>query len=173
MEASTLPWKPWKRPLEAGEATMEAVEAFMEAMETSVEHVLFLRLLFAGKKVLLLRGGEILLFARCTNPWPTHICLTNMTCERSRAIGTICPTPKTLHLQLSALPLATRPLATARPCYARPTNQPSVSLATQRPTSLNSASGEHEKLLPGTARALSRKVENRKKVQIPPMNFAR
>ena len=42
-----------------------------------------------------------------------------------------------------------------------------MSPATQRPTSPNSASGGHEKPLPGTARALPRKVENHKKVQIP------
>ena len=70
-------------------------------------------------------------------------------------------------MKLSALPLATRPLATARPCHARPTRQPSVSPATQRPTSPNSASGRHEKPLPGMARALSRKVENRKKSPNP------
>ena len=56
----------------------------------------------------------------------------------------------TVHLQLSALPLATRPLATAHPCHVRPTHQPSVSPGTQqRPTSPNSASGEHEKPLRG------------------------
>ena len=92
-------------------------------------------------------------------------CLTNITCERSRASRAIRPTLKTVHLQLSALSLATRPLATARPCHARPTQQPSVSPAMQRPTSPNSASGGHEKPLLGTARALPRKVENRKKVQ--------
>ena len=68
------------------------------------------------------------------------IYLTNITCERSRASGAIRPTLKAVHLQLSALPLATRPLATARPCHTRPTRQPSVSPATQRPTSPNSAS---------------------------------
>ena len=92
-------------------------------------------------------------------------CSSN-TCERSRASGAIRPTLKTVRLQLSAL--ATRPLATARPYHARPTHQPSVSQAIQRPTSPNSASGGHEQPLPGTARALPRKVENRKKVQIPP-----
>ena len=100
-----------------------------------------------------------------------NIELNNMTCERSRASGTIRPTLKTVHLQLSALPLATRPLATARPCHARPTHQPSVSPATQRPTSPNFASGGHEKPLPGTARALPRKVENRQKTQIPPSSW--
>ena len=94
-----------------------------------------------------------------------------MTCERSRASGTIRPTLKTVHLKLSALPLATRPLATARPCHACLTHQPSVSPATQRPTSPNSASGGHEKPLPGMARALPRKVENCKKVQIPPSSW--
>ena len=95
------------------------------------------------------------------------ICQTITTCERSRARATIRPTLKTVHLQLSALPLATRLLATARPCHAHPTQQPSVSPATQRPTSPNSASGGHEKPRPGKARALPRKVENRKKMQIP------
>ena len=114
--------------------------------------------------------------ARCTtHTMPSQgadqadvICPTNITCERSRASGAIRPTLKTVHLQLSALPLATRPLATARLCHARPTHQPSVSPATKQPTSPNSASGGHEKPLPGTARALPRNVENRKKVQIPP-----
>ena len=97
------------------------------------------------------------------------MCLTNITCERSRASGAIRPTLKTVHLQLSALPLATRLLATARPCQARPTHQPSVAPATQRLTSPTSASGGYEKTLPGTARALPHnKVENRKKVQNPP-----
>ena len=95
-------------------------------------------------------------------------CSSN-TCERSRASGAIRPTLKTVRLQLSAL--ATRPLATARPYHARPTHQPSVSQAIQRPTSPNSASGGHEQPLPGTARALPRKVENRKKVQIPPSSW--
>ena len=58
-----------------------------------------------------------------------------------------------------------------RPYHARPTHQLSVSPATQRPTSPNSASGGHEKPLPGTARALPRKVENRKKVQTPPSSW--
>ena len=98
-------------------------------------------------------------------------CLTNITCERSRASRAIRPTLKTVHLQLSALPLVTRPPATARPCHARPTHQPSVSPATQQPTSPNSASGGHDKPLPGTARALPRKVESRKKVQIPPSSW--
>ena len=98
----------------------------------------------------------------------TLICLTTITCDRSRASGAIRPTLKTVHLQLSPLPLAIRPLAMARPCHARPTHQPSVSPATQRPTNPNSASGGHEKPLPGTAIALPRKVENSKKVQIPP-----
>ena len=100
-----------------------------------------------------------------------YICPTNITCERPRACGAIRPTLKTVHLQLSALPLATRPLAAARPCHARSTHQPSVSPATQRPTSPNSASGGHEKPLPGTAGALPRKVGNRKKVQIPPSSW--
>ena len=96
------------------------------------------------------------------------LCQPNITRERSRASGTIRPTLKTVHLQLSALPLPTRPLATARPCHARPTHQLLVSPATQRSISPNSASEGHEKPLPGTARALPQKVENRKKVQIPP-----
>ena len=100
-----------------------------------------------------------------------EIRVTNTTCERSRASRAIRPTLKTVHLQLSALPLATRPLATARPCYARPTHQPSVFPARQRPTSPNSASGGHEKPLPGTARALPREVESRKKVHIPTSSF--
>ena len=42
-----------------------------------------------------------------------------------------------------------------------------MSAATQSPTSPNSASGGHEKPLPGTARALPRKVENRTKSANP------
>ena len=97
-----------------------------------------------------------------------YICLTNITRECSRASGAIRPTLKTAHFQLSALPLATRPLATASPCHARPTHEPSVSPATQRLTSPNSANGGHEKPFPGTARALFWKAESREKVQIQP-----
>ena len=106
--------------------------------------------------------------ARGIFPFKATICLTNIARERSHASGAIRPTLKTVHLQLSAVPLATRPLAAACPCHARPTYQPTVSPATQRPTSPNSASGRYEKPLPGMARALPWKVENRKKAQIPP-----
>ena len=96
---------------------------------------------------------------------------TNTTCERSRTRGAILPALKTVLLKLSALPLATRPLVIARPCHASPTHQLSMSPATQRPTSPNSASGGHEKPLPGTARAPPRKVEKRKKLQTPPSSY--
>ena len=71
-----------------------------------------------------------------------------------------------IHFAQPALPSATRPPATARPCHARLTYHPSVSPATHRPTAPNSASGGHEKPLPVTARALPGKTENRKKVEI-------
>ena len=49
-----------------------------------------------------------------------------------------------------ALPSASRPPAAARPCHVRPTQQPTVSVATERGPPPNSASGGGvERCLPG------------------------
>ena len=70
-----------------------------------------------------------------------------MTRERSRARGTTRPTLETVHLQLSALPRGTGPLATARPCHARPTHERRIS--TPRAGGMKSLSRGRLALSPG------------------------